>query len=376
MRTAILTGLLLSLGFVAVAADPPSANITNGVVKAKLYLPDQQNGYYLGTRFDWSGSVASLETNGHSYFGVWFPVYDPHKHDSITGPVEDYAPLNYETSKPGETFIKIGIGVFKRPEEQAYHFSNPYEVLDYGKWTIRKGADFVEYRHEVTDPKSGFGYIYTKTVRLTPGKPEMTIEHNIKNTGTKAIATNVYNHGFFMLDAQPTGPGIAVTFPFEIKTPRPLVTPMAEIKGKQLIYLQELEAQQPNAGGAQARGAAPQAGGPPAGAPPAGVARTGAPAAGGAQAAPRPPSRTGVSTLIEGFSTTDPKDFDFHIENAKSGAGIRVIGDKPLWRINFWSTRTTVCPEAYVEVKADPGKDFSWKLTYDFYALPQAGAKK
>jgi hypothetical protein len=27
-----------------------------------------------------------------------------------------------------------------------------------------------------------------------------------------------------------------------------------------------------------------------------------------------------------------------------------------------------------VEVKADPGKDFSWKLTYDFYTLPQGGA--
>jgi hypothetical protein len=24
--------------------------------------------------------------------------------------------------------------------------------------------------------------------------------------------------------------------------------------------------------------------------------------------------------------------------------------------LNFWSTRTTVCPETYIEVKADPGK--------------------
>ena len=76
--------------------------------------------------------------------------------------------------------------------------------------------------------------------------------------------------------------------------------------------------------------------------------------------------------MIEGFST-DPKDFDIRIENKKTGAGVRITGDRPLWRINFWSIRTTVCPEAYVEVNADPGKEASWRLTYDFYAFPSNG---
>jgi hypothetical protein len=361
MKRAILEGfLLLSFGFSILAADPPSANISNGTVRAKLWLPDAQNGYYQGTRFDWSGSVASLETNGHSYFGVWFPRYDPKIHDSITGPVEDFAPLNYTESKPGETFIKIGIGVLKRTEEQAYRFSNPYELLDTGKWSVRTGSDFVEYRHELSDPKSGFAYIYTKTVRLTPGKPQMTIEHNIKNTGTKAIATNVYNHGFFMLDSQPTGPGFTVTFPFDIKISREL-NGMAEVRGKQIVYLQELAERTPAPVGG-APGAVQSRGGVQGGAP--GAARGGAPGGG----------RQTVSTLIEGFSTTDPKDFDIRVENQKTRAGVRITGDRPLFRINFWSIRTTVCPEAYVEVKADPDKDFSWKLTYDFYTLPQGGA--
>ena len=82
----------------------PSASISNGTVKAKLWLPDVKDGYYRSTRFDWSGSVWSLETGGHSYFGQWFPTYDPMKHDAITGPVEDYAPLNYDEGKPGDTF--------------------------------------------------------------------------------------------------------------------------------------------------------------------------------------------------------------------------------------------------------------------------------
>lgn len=88
-----------------------------------------------------------------------------------------------------------------------------FPVLDYGKWTVKTGPDHVEYQHELNDPKSGYGYIYTKTVRLTPGKQQMTITQNLKNTGAKAIATNFYNHGFFMLDSQPTGPDVTVTFP-------------------------------------------------------------------------------------------------------------------------------------------------------------------
>jgi hypothetical protein len=246
--------------------------------------------------------------------------------------------------KPGETFVKIGIGVLKRPDEPQYTFSNPYELLETGKWSVRKGADFVEYRHELADPKSGYAYVYTKTVRLTPGKPEMTIEHTLKNTGTKAIDTNVYNHGFFMLDSQPTGPDFTVTFPFDVKATRDR-NGLAEAKGKQIVYLKTLQENAiANGAPAPAPGAAP-----------------GGPGRGGRRAA---------STLVEGFSMTDPKDFDIRVENHKTGAGVRITGDHPLWRINFWSIRTTVCPEAYVEVKADPGKEMSWRLTYDFYSLP------
>jgi len=167
----------------------PQAEISNDILHARLYLPDAEKGYYRGTRFDWSGSVGSLETNGHTYFGQWFTRYDPKVHDSITGPVEDYAPLNYTEAKPGETFVKIGIGVLKRLDDQQYKFSAPYELLDTGKWAVRSGPDFVEYRHELADPKSGYAYVYTKTVRLTAGKPQMTIEHALKNTGTKAGST-------------------------------------------------------------------------------------------------------------------------------------------------------------------------------------------
>ena len=34
--------------------------------------------------------------------------------------------------------------------------------------------------------------------------------------------------------------------------------------------------------------------------------------------------------------------------------------------------RTTVCPEEYINMKIEPGKESHWRIAYDFYVLPQA----
>ena len=127
----------------AVAADFPQAEISNSRVRARLYLPDSQNGYYRGTRFDWSGVIASLECDGHSYFGKWFERYDPKLHDAITGPVEEFftnnAGLGYDEARPGGSFVKIGVGSLRKPEEPRYSSFNTYEIVDSGKWKVKKG---------------------------------------------------------------------------------------------------------------------------------------------------------------------------------------------------------------------------------------------
>ncbi len=46
--------------------------------------------------------------------------------------------------------------------------------------------DRVIFTHELNDGK-GHSYTYTKTVRLQKGKPELTLEHSLKNTGQKTL---------------------------------------------------------------------------------------------------------------------------------------------------------------------------------------------
>jgi len=105
------------------AADSPKAEIANGQIRVRLYLPDARNGYYRATRFDWSGVIAGLEYKGHNYYGPWFDRVDPKVYDfryegaeivaspcsGITGPVEEFQThgnaLGWDEAKVGGTFI-------------------------------------------------------------------------------------------------------------------------------------------------------------------------------------------------------------------------------------------------------------------------------
>jgi hypothetical protein len=302
----------------------PQAELSSSSIRATLYLPDAQSGYYRGTRFDWSGVITSLKWNGHEYFGPWFERHDPKIHDAITGPVEEFltsdAGLGYAEAKPGESFVRIGVGAVRKPDEPAYRRFETYEIVDPGEWTVKKGSNQIEFVHELRGT-AGYAYVYRKTVRLI--KDTLVLEHRLKNTGRKMITTSVYNHNFFTLDRQPTGPDIVVRFPFEPRAARAL-NDLAETRGRDVVFLRDF-----------AKGQT-------------------------------------VFTEVEGFGAT-ASDYDFRIENRKTGAGVRITGDRPLAKLLFWSANLTVCPEPYIDASVAPGKESSWRITYQFYQA--AGAQ-
>ena len=133
--------LFLFTTLAAQAAEFPESVITNGAITAKLYLPDPARGYYRGTRFDWSGQISSLKTAKHEYFGQWFPKYDPKIHDSIMGPVEEFrtgnAGLGFDEAPAGGSFVRIGVGVVRRPDDKPDEMAKTLDILDHGKWRVR-----------------------------------------------------------------------------------------------------------------------------------------------------------------------------------------------------------------------------------------------
>ena len=78
MRYISFAVAILTLAQFGMAAEHPSAPFENELIEARVYLPDPENGYYRGTRFDWSGAIYSLEFAGHQYFGEWQESDDPY----------------------------------------------------------------------------------------------------------------------------------------------------------------------------------------------------------------------------------------------------------------------------------------------------------
>jgi hypothetical protein len=327
MRTRICFCFLVCLSCCWLQAqDYPKADISNGLIHAELMLPDSQNGSYRGTRFDWAGVISSLQFDGHEYFGRWYEHHDPKIHDAITGPVEEFRTddkgLGYDEAKAGGTFVRIGIGTVRKPDEPAYRPYDTYEIVDPGKWTIHTHKDRIEFTQRLKS-EEGYAYVYRKTVRLVKGKPELLIEHSLKNTGQKAIDTTQYNHNFFVIDHEVVGPDISVKFVF---TPVPTrgFKDRAEVHGQEIVFPNELQ-----------------------------------------------PKNGGVFSELEG-STKDVKDYDFRVENLKTGAGVHITSDQKLDKVNFWAIKTVAAVEPYIHLTIDPGKEARWAIRYDFYTLPPA----
>ncbi|MFC1763006.1 hypothetical protein ACFL6U_13115 [Planctomycetota bacterium] len=315
--------IMMTVGSVAgsEAENYPQAEISNGLITAKIWTPDPEKGFYRGTRFDWSGAIASLRYQGHEFFGPWRDnMVDPEVHDNITGPVESFmannAVLGYKEAKVGETFMRIGVGLCEKPQEKGYTWTHTYEVVEPGKWTIKQDKNWIEFTHELADGK-GYAYRYTKRLTLPEGKPELVLSHVLENTGEKTIATEAFNHNFFVIDGRPSGPEFEIEFPFAMTATRDLKGLIA-IRGNKIHYPKELQ------------------------------------------------EGDAIYTVLEGYGTQQA-DNAFRIENKKTGVAVSMKTDQPLHKLCFWTIRRTLCPEPYIFMKINSGETQMWDTQYVFF---------
>jgi hypothetical protein len=303
------------------ASDFPQFVLANDAIKLLIYLPDTEKGYYRGTRFDWSGLIEKVEYKGHTIFGPWKSRHDPANHDDADGTAEEFGmfdPLGYDEAKPGEPFLKIGVGKLEKPEEPKYEFWKTYKILEPGTWKIKHEADWIEFQQEVTGPR-GWGYRYTKRITLLKDSPGFVIRHTLQNTGNKAISTTHYCHNFVIIDKEPVGPDYRLEFPFDAKAKQSLKE-TAAVKGRQLLFDR--------------------------------------------------PIKEGESlfTELEG-SKGRVEDNEVMASHRKAGVGIRIKGDSALRQFNFFAVKESLCPEPFIDIRLDPGKDMQWSSQYQFSLL-------
>jgi hypothetical protein len=336
--------LLLALCCVS-PAQTHDIQISNGRIDVTIHPPDPVNGFYRGTRFDWSGVIGSLKWNGHNFYGPWFTKTDPTVVDyvyrgadivagpcsAVTGPAEEFSTkeegLGFREARPGGTFLKIGVGVLRKPDDAKYSMFRLYPIVDHGKWSVETKPTSVTFTQRVMDPSSGYGYLYQKVVRLSTQIPgEMLIEHRLTNIGKRLIETSVYDHNFLVLDNQPVGPDFSIKLPFVIHPAKPFKTQLGTVDDKTISYLKTLEGH----------------------------------------------DQFGVA--IEGFGKT-AEDYRILITNDRVNAGMQITGDQPLESEELWSIRSILAMEPFIHMSIKPGQDFSWKYTYVYFA-PKMTAEK
>ena len=153
----------------------------------------------------------------------------------------------------------------------------------------------------------------------------MVLQHSLKNTGKKLITTSVYDHNFFVIDKEPTGPNMKMTFPFDIKAEdrgngslKGFGT-IATIQGKSIIYNRGLNK--------------------------------------GEQV---------YSSGLQGFRKVS-EDYNITSENIKTGAGVKITSDQVLEKLVYWACPTTACAEPCISLSVAPGKEITWKYNYEFF---------
>lgn len=320
-------------------AEPPQSQIQNKQLRVKLYLPDAKNGFYTGTRFDWSGVIADLEFSGHHLYRPWFNSIDPaardfvYKDDGIvagtnsamTGPVEEFqTPIGYDSAKPGEIFLKVGVGLLRKTDDTAYSFTKHFDLVDGGTWTTHVIEKSITFKQVLGNRDTDYGYVYTKTIRLVGDSSTLVIEHRLKNTGKLPIATRLYDHNFLTIDGVQVGSGYSISVPYTIQPTRLPDAKFVKINGSTADYIADLQGQDR------------------------------------------------VVFGLQGFSA-DAKDYRFTISNRTAKLQIAIAGDKPLANASVWSIRSVLAVEPFIDIQADSGKEAVWAYTYTYSRLDSAG---
>jgi len=286
--------------------------IQSGRLKATLMVPDQPSSAYAGQRFECGGVVLQVTLDGkHTFLGK-----EPRgERLGGVGLIEEIgigAAVSYEDAKVGEPFLKLGVGLLKRPERPDYFFFDPFEVAERFPWRVTVRPDLATFVQE-GKPFKGTAYRYEKHIVLDPKEPVLRIEHYLTNTGEKPIASDQYCHDFFAFDGAPPGPDYVVTTSFPLTVDIAPKPPMA-VSGRTLAFTEMVKA--------------------------------------------------GTYARFRGVA--DSRGEHFRIRNQANGLEVVVSGDFPVSTFAYYADPLAASPEAYCALSIRPGETFRWTRTYTF----------
>ena len=287
----------------------------------QLTLHRPGDGFYEGTRFDRSGVFASLLFRGVEMAGPWFSAYVPTMHDAVQGPAEEFSAIGFNEAAPGETFLKIGVGLLRRPDEAPYDRFRLYEIVDPGHWEVVSFADRITFRHGL----EGW-YEYDKEIVLT-GESSFEIRHALQ--GLVPLEGEVYNHNFFTFGKMAVGPSRQMDFPFRPAGDWRAVYDSVGFTGSGIRFSRPLaEGESVYTGNLHAAG------------------------------------HDGMPydlTIREAAG-----DLSFRPSEASGEISVHITGDVPVTHTVLWANHRIACLEPYNAFRTAPGSPCRWTLRYAF----------
>jgi len=289
-------------------------------LKVTILLTNEKTGYYRSTRFDWSGIVAQVEYNGHTFFQEWVNydgtlepgIHNPIDNGTGTGTAEELrTPLGYDEAKVGGTFVKIGVGILEKAEDKPYHWAYPYKVIEFGKWETKIQKDRVVFVQNL-NTTFGYAYHYEKQVVLSENSPEIKIIHTLKNTGEKAFSTNPYCHNYMRFDNDFIGKNYTIEFNKGV-SPVGVFDSRAVFTDKTFGLTTDLTDSSPVEGAVDVHGSK-----------------------------------------------------RFVVSNKKTGTSVEVTSDTGFESFYLYIWRMSFCPEPMIRINLKPGESFTWNTDYKF----------
>ena len=312
----------------------PETRLENRVLRVAVLTPDLVRPFVGGVRFDRAGVVRRVMYRGHVFFDrILRPEVRPgdpaHFESGAIGTAGEFgttAPTGFADAKPGETFVKIGVGELRRTDTDEYGFYKTYSLVAAGTWKTafaqRDGKTFrVVQTHELHAGR-GYAYRYETVIELPRADaPLLRITRRLQNTGQKTIQTDHYTHHFAGMDTAPIGADYVLRFPFRAAASVPFdpeAVDFAVREGETVV-------------------------------------------------APRAVLTKAIYGELAGYPAK-PSAHAVVVANRASKTTLHISGDRAPCAIHVWGTDRVLCPELFVPVRVVAGQETRWVTTYRFAA--------
>lgn len=164
--------------------------LDNGLVRAEILDPAERDDVHFSSRYSYCGYIKQLYADGKPMLSSPRAVFDSFSGEGFPDEFEE--PLGYAEARPGEPFLKIGVGREIRRGGEGYTNRDRHAVAGVAEICLSKGDHFAEFT--VGDALGDHAYKYVKRVSLEG--ENLVVSHILENTGRAELHTLWYSHAF------------------------------------------------------------------------------------------------------------------------------------------------------------------------------------